>query len=78
MKLGYLEVVEAVRACLKLLGLNYVEFYLTPLRAGYRVEVYPPPSLKDLGELASCLSKRVGVAVELGERTYGAVLIVKA
>lgn len=73
----YIELLELLRKCLVGENTVYEEIYVTPLRSGYRVEIYPEPSLSTLRHLAECISRNRGVYVEVKKYPYGLVLVIK-
>jgi len=48
------------KECASLLKLEYKELWITPLRTGYRVELFPPLDDKSVASFSECLSRTLG------------------
>lgn len=76
-KLDYYDVVEATKKCLEQVNAGHVEIFVTPLRTGYRVEVYPQLTRQLLETLVCCVSKLLEASAEIREHPYGTTLVIK-
>lgn len=76
-KFDYYDVVEVTRRCLGQVNVSYIEILITPLRTGYRVEIYPQQVRQLLEVLAHCMSKLLEATIEVKEYPHGTVLVVK-
>lgn len=76
-KFDYYDIVEVTKKCLDQVNASYTEIYVTPLRAGYRVEVYPKPTRQLLEMIAHCMSRLLEIGVEVKERPHSAMLEIK-
>jgi len=76
-KFDYYDVAEAVKKCLEQVNASYIEILITPLRSGYRVEIYPQQTRQLLEMLARCVSRLLEAGTEMKECPYGVTLVVK-
>ena len=76
-RVEYEKLVETTKECLESTGTRYIELYFTPIKAGYVVEVFPELSYALLEDLATCISRKLGLSAELRTRPYGVVVVVK-
>jgi len=63
----YLVVSEKIRLCLEKYALDYTELWITLLRDGYRIEVFPAPSMEKKELLAACISRELNVDSIMGD-----------
>lgn len=76
-KPDHYELVEKIKICLEEIGITYTEVHITPLKEGYRIELYPEQSIDIIYEIANCLSNQIGLSVDVKEYVYGKVLLLK-
>lgn len=77
-KIDLNKILENVRTCINKNDVKYVEVLITPIRQGFKVEIYPEQGRLDLERIADCLSSELKFETLIKESVNGKVMIVNA
>ncbi|MEM4717588.1 MAG: hypothetical protein QXE81_02370 [Desulfurococcaceae archaeon] len=70
------KILEFIRTCINRNNVKYVEILVTPIRQGFKVEIYPEPEYLELERVAYCLSSELKCKTSIEELRYGKVITI--